>query len=232
MRVGLLADIHGNAHALSAVLEAATRAAVDRLIVAGDLVGYYYEPDRVLSLLADWPWIGVRGNHEEMLGRWCQGQDRADIRRRYGQGLAVAQERLSADQLDRLLALPHPTRCEVDGCRVLIGHGSPWDIDDYVYPDAPPDRRARLLALDADLVVLGHTHYPMLWRQDRIQVVNPGSVGQPRDRKPGACWALWETASGSITLRREAYDMRPVLAQAERRDPDLPNLRHVLTRTC
>jgi predicted phosphodiesterase len=81
-----------------------------------------------------------------------------------------------------------------------------------------------------DVVVLGHTHHPMVARVDGTLVVNPGSVGQPRDRIPGAAWAILDTERRAVTFRREPYDVEAVAAQAARRDPDLPHLSAVLSR--
>lgn len=231
MKVGLLADIHGNAQALAAVLDAASAAGVSRLLIAGDFVGYYHEPGRVMALLADWNWDGVRGNHDEMLRGWPERSDADDIRRRYGSGLDVAVAELARDQVDILLRLPQSRDCIVGQRHALLCHGAPWDADMYVYPDAPADLRSRLAAPGRDLTVFGHTHYPVEWSEEPTLVINPGSVGQPRDRKPGACWALWDVDEHKVTLRRETYDMAPVIARAAQCDPDLPFLSTVLTRT-
>jgi putative phosphoesterase len=230
MKVGLLADIHGNADALDAVLHAAVAERVERLLIAGDFVGYYHQPRRVLNLLNGWAWDGVRGNHEELLRSWRAGKDREEIRKRYGSGFAVALSELTADEIDLLLDLPHPRECTIDGRRVLLSHGAPWDLDQYVYPDAAFDLRSRMTDPRYDLTVFGHTHYPVLWQDKGVLAVNPGSVGQPRDRKPGACWALWDTASNGVALRREAYDPTRVMALAAQ-NPDIPYLVTVLART-
>jgi len=81
------------------------------------------------------------------------------------------------------------------------------------------------------LVVYGHTHYPVVWQDGETTVVNPGSVGQPRDGTPGACWAMWDTVDLSVTLKRENYDSSKVQTEARRRDPALPYLADILTRT-
>lgn len=231
MKVALLADIHGNAGALDAVLHAARAAGAARLLVAGDLVGYYYAPRRVLELLDDWQWDCVRGNHEDMLKSWRRDEDRERIRRKYGSGLEIACEQLNSDALDMLESLPHPLTLEVAGESATICHGAPWDLDEYVYPDAPEEKSTLLAGHGGALVVYGHTHYPVVWRVDGTIVVNPGSVGQARDRIPGACWAMWDTDDGSVVLGRETYDVSEVRAEARRRDPALPYLADVLTRT-
>ena len=114
---------------------------------------------------------------------------------------------------------------------VLMCHGSPWDGDAYVYPDAPVDVRRRMVDDGCDIVFFGHSHYPVCWDKVGSRVVNPGSVGQPRNRRPGAHWALWDTEADEIELRCEAYDPEPVIAACRHHDPDIPYLRDVLTRT-
>jgi len=79
-------------------------------------------------------------------------------------------------------------------------------------------------------VVFGHTHYPVLWNVEGRMAVNPGSVGQPRDRIPGACWALWDTDTDEIHLRREMYDAGGLVAECRARDPHLNFIADVLTR--
>ena len=173
----------------------------------------------------------VRGNHEEMLRNWLAGQGQDDIRRRYGTGLAEAARCLTAQQIDDLLSLPLTRDLQIDGRRVLLCHGSPWDLNAYVYPDAADEVSRRMVAGGHDLVVFGHTHYPVVWELGSARVVNPGSVGQPRDRKPGVCWAIWDTQADTVVLRREPYDVSHLTAECCRRDPDLPYLADVLMRT-
>lgn len=232
MKVGLLADIHGNEQALLAVLSAAEDAEVESLVIAGDIVGYYYEPGKVIELLEQWSWQSVRGNHEELLRDRLNDGQWEEERQQHGSGLRVAC-RLPSATRDRLINLPHPLHIEIDGAKILVCHGSPWDISEYIYPDASPEKRGRVMdaATGYDLLVLGHTHYPLRWEKGRLTVVNPGSVGQPRDRRPGACWALWDTKSRAIEFHREAYDFRTIQDRARAIDPDIPYLWEVLVRS-
>jgi putative phosphoesterase len=230
VKIALLSDIHGNAAALEVVLDAAVKADVKQLLCCGDYVGYYYDPDRVLDLLDKWSWQGVRGNHEDMLISWMNGNGQEDILARYGSGLSVAAA-LPQKTLLRLQALPDHLALDVAGRTVLLCHGAPWATDDYVYPDASPEKLSAMTAEGQNLVVYGHTHYPLLQRQGTSLLVNPGSVGQPRDRKPGACWALWNSETMEVELRREHYDVEPLLQQCAARDPQLPVIADMLTRT-
>lgn len=231
MKLALLGDIHGNDLALQVVLSAAAEAGAEKLLITGDLVGYYFHPLRVMELLHSWDRHVVRGNHEDMLV--AARRDSAflpQVDRRYGTGLRVAIEQLGAPQLDELCALPHPLKLEIDGCRILLCHGTPWDIDQYVYPDAPLELLQRCALQDFNLVVMGHTHYAMKHQIGNTLVVNPGSVGQPRNRKPGANWVLFDTVSRNPEFRTEVYDSSALATECEQRHPELPYLSEVLLR--
>jgi putative phosphoesterase len=232
MKLALIGDIHGNERALQAVLEAASAANVDRLLVTGDLVGYYFAPLQVLDLLSKWKCDVVCGNHERMLAAARSNPAYlAKVDARYGSGVRVALDQLHSKQLDDLCTLTHPVKLTVDGSQILLCHGAPWDLDQYVYPDADPYMFARSASQNCDLVVMGHTHYPILKQIGNTIVVNPGSVGQPRDLKPGACWALFDTENHKIELRRECYDSSGLVRECKLRHPELPYLADVLERT-
>jgi len=230
MKLALLGDIHGNDAALRSVL-ASSSCCAEELFITGDLVGYYFAPCEVLELLQSWRRHVVRGNHEDML-RTARNDPRylAQVDVRYGKGLRTAIEQLNEEQLDELCGLPHPLELELDGCRILLCHGAPWDNDRYVYPDAQAELLERCAIQKYDLVVLGHTHYPMQHRVGNTLVVNPGSVGQPRNRQPGAHWALFDTETRNLEFHCEQYDSSQLVRECQRRHPELPYLAEVLTR--
>lgn len=232
-RIAVLADIHGNADALEAVLRAAREADATQLVVLGDLVGYYYEPARVLDLLAGWPSIIVRGNHEDLLETWLAADQTARhlLRTRYGSGLAACEALVSKPTLCWLRELPHPLLILVEGRRALLSHGHPAAIDRYVYRDRVETALSAKDVMGADIVWLAHTHYPMDATHAGVRICNPGSVGQSRDRDPRASWAIWEPAIDNVTWHRTRYDQSALLREVAKRDPDVPYLRDVLTRT-
>ncbi|MFZ3088699.1 MAG: metallophosphoesterase family protein [Methylotenera sp.] len=231
MKLALLGDVHGNADALQTVLAAAISYGAEKLLVTGDLVGYYFSPLQVLELLSTWDRHIVRGNHEDMLNTARQDPEfLVQVDTRYGTGLRTALEQLSEKQIDELCNLPHPLELVIDECRILLCHGAPWDIDQYVYPDAQPELLERCAMQEFDLVVLGHTHYPMQQNIGKTLVVNPGSVGQPRNHQPGAYWALFDTESRKLEFRREQYDSSSLVRECQQRHPKLPYLAEVLIR--
>lgn len=226
-----MGDVHGNADALRVVLTSAQEMGVEHLLITGDLVGYYFAPAEVMELLKSWPKHIVRGNHEAMLAALRKDPALLDsIAGRYGSGVQLALEQLCPSQLNELCMLPHPLTLELDGCRVLLCHGAPWDVEQYVYPDAVPDLLQRCFKPEIDFVVLGHTHYPMVRQIGAARIINPGSVGQPRNRQPGAQWAFLDTESRRVELRVEQYDRAPLIRECLRRHPELPYLAEILER--
>lgn len=232
MRIGILGDIHGNHLALAAVLSSAREKEIQKLLITGDIVGYYFWPREVLELLNDWDFEMVRGNHEDMLRQsLSDGNFLKQVDVRYGQGIRRAIEVLNTSQLDWLTSLPHPMKIEIDGCRILLCHGSPWDLNQYVYPDAPESMMEKFTAVTEDWIILGHTHYPMTRQFKGKTIINPGSVGQQRNKVRGAHWAMLDTASRKISAYVEPYDDRWISSQVSLMAPELPYLAEVLVRT-
>jgi putative phosphoesterase len=232
MRVAILADIHGNDRALEAVLAAVRREDIDYLMICGDLIGYYFAPVRVLEMLRPWRKEIVRGNHEDMLALVRRHPNElARVENTYGSGLRVALESLSESEIEELIALPRTASVDIDGYKVLLCHGAPWDTDEYVYPDSKDDLLERCVVTGYAAVIMGHTHYPMLRDVNGVRLINPGSVGQPRNRRPGADWAVLDTSSGVVALKHETYDVMPLCIEAKERNPEIPYLHEVLVRT-
>ena len=232
MKIGLMGDIHGNIQALRAVLSAASQENIKKLLITGDLVGYYFSPSEVVELLDEWDAVIVRGNHEEMLGAARKDPNYLlSVDERYGTGLRTAFEQLSPKQIDRLCELKHPLYLTFEGVKILLCHGSPWDLDQYIYPNAENAVITKCANSELDLVVMGHTHYPMQLMIGSTCLVNPGSVGQPRNRDPGAHWAFFDTDTRSIEFRCEPYDMNDLIRECKERHPNLPYLANVLERT-
>jgi putative phosphoesterase len=231
MKIGLLADIHANVHALEAVLKSAKEKKVEKLLCCGDYVGYYFEPDTVMALLDDWDWDGISGNHEAML-YGLNEEKRDNIKVKYGSGISFATTKMSYEKASYLYELPSVKKLTIDKKIVILCHGSPWDRDIYIYPDADQKMVNKMFNYDNDFDVLvyGHTHYPVIWEKDDKKIINPGSVGQPRDRKPGASWALWDTVINDVVFHRENYDVNPVIEMCKKYDPGISYLVDVLAR--
>ena len=232
MRIGLLADIHGNAHALKSVLKSAREKNVKKLLCCGDYIGYYYEPDKIMPLLDSWDWEGIGGNHEAMLYDWLNNKSKNEINAKYGSGISIAAEKLEYETIVRYYEMPNTKKLDINNYKILLCHGSPWDRDIYIYPDADEGVVNKMFEYDPDFDVLvyGHTHYPVIWEKNKKKIINPGSVGQPRDRRPDAAWALWDTDTNDVTFYRENYDVDPVIEMCRKYNPDIKYLAEVLVR--
>jgi putative phosphoesterase len=231
MKIAVLADIHGNAGALSATLVEARKSGVEQLIVLGDIIGYYYAAREVLEQLREWPFVAIRGNHERMLAEALKN-DRSmqAYRERYGSALDLAGATLKPQDINWLISLPDRASVQLGGIALELCHGSPRDPDEYVYPDANAATLEACRVAGADLVLMGHTHYPMLVAGERPLLLNPGSVGQARDGGGLACWCRVDTDTRAVVLERTPYDTRPLVEEARRRDRHLPYLADVLAR--
>jgi putative phosphoesterase len=205
MRILLLADIHGNWPALQAVAAEPH----DLCLCLGDLVDYALEPGPCIEWARQHARYIVRGNHDHGVAQNVVINGKAGFRYLTAVTRAVTRERLSADDLRFLGRLPVTRTVTVDNTRFLLVHASPRDpLDEYAPAD--PDFWARRLAnVDVDVVCVGHTHHPYVLEVGEKLVINPGSVGQPRDGDPRASYAIIEDYR--VELKRVEYPIEKTL---------------------
>jgi predicted phosphodiesterase len=219
MRVAVLSDIHSNLAALEAVL--GSIGTVDAVWHLGDVVGYGPEPDGVVQRLRDVAALGVRGNHDEAA---CGGATIESFNVDARAAAEWTRARIGDETRAYLAALPELIAPAGSGFTLV--HGSPrhpiWE-----YLDSPWAAEQNLALLETPHCFVGHTHVPIVFRErrrggmaaavvppegrlrldDRRVVLNPGSVGQPRDGNPAASYVILDTAAGLATWRRVAYDI-------------------------
>jgi putative phosphoesterase len=199
MKVVLLADIHSNLPALQAVL--ADLPHVDRIVCVGDVVGYYADPNEVCQALRDRKIRTIRGNHDAyVIGALTPNPDRVAAYR-----TMWTREVLQPDHLAWLKDLPARLEMRCGNLSLKIHHATPWDPEGYLYPDSPQLKDIRLE--QGEFLILAHTHWPMLKQCGDGFVLNPGSVGQPRDCNPAASYAILDCDSGAVEFRRVHYDV-------------------------
>lgn len=202
MAIGLISDIHGNLPALEAVLEDMPN--VDTIVCAGDIVGYNPWPAECVELVRDVCDAVVIGNHDRTV-RTPQRYRHHEMARA---GLQCALENLSEDQLDWLTDLPRRTTIEGN---FLLVHDHPEHQDKYVQPYQFPTVRSYLDEYAG--AILGHTHKQHQATVDNRLIVNPGSVGQPRDGDPDAAYAVLHPEDRTAELYRTVYDMDRVISR-------------------
>ncbi len=223
MRWGVIADIHGNLEALQVCLEHLLhREKVEGLLFLGDAVGYGPDPEEVvqtlITLSRKMPFIGVLGNHDEAVlfpekARYFNPVAREAIR--------WTRENLSESAFEFLENLPF--RMEMEG-GVVVAHSTPEDPEMWVYLTQVEQARAYFDGTAFPLAFFGHTHLPTVfvadqkggvweWKargrvrlaRDRRYMINPGSVGQPRDGDPRAAWGIYNPDRREFLFFRAVY---------------------------
>ena len=232
MKVAILSDIHANNIALERVLHDTQRFGIEHLLVLGDIIGYYYWPDKVFDLLCSFTSVDlILGNHERMLKSVIEDQSKIhQIIAKYGSGLNKTIEKLTVDQQNFLINQPSERQLNIDGCKIFVCHGSPFNNDQYVYPDAPHSLLKRCALSDFNFVFMGHTHYPFCFHHNNTTVINPGSIGQPRDIGNLAAYVIIDTQNRSTIFRRVLFDIKTITKECEKHDPSLRYLKEVLMR--
>ena len=231
MKIGIISDIHGNHYALTEVLEAARNEKIDKLLILGDIVGYYYQPNKIFEQLKDWNYILIKGNHEEILLNIISGSIKESvITAKYGHGHQKAIDKLSKAQLETICNAPDKLILEIDNMKILMCHGSPWSSDYYLYPDTSEIILGKCEQPAIDFVFTGHSHYAFLYKAGRSMLINVGSVGQNRETGGLASWAVLNTENGSIQLKSTPYEVKYLIEEVEAIDPDILYLKDILTR--
>jgi len=220
LRTLLLSDLHSNHEATRAVLGSARSLAFDRVVVLGDLVGYGADPNRVVDAVRGLdPIAAIRGNHDKVVAGIEPGED---FNRVAAEAARINRHLLRPENAEYLSALPAGP-VEIGG-GFAIAHGTPLGEDEYLL-----DEREAAAVFDGTgftICFFGHTHVPgaFVLKEGAVRrfvpgkpeavlpleagaryLINPGSVGQPRDSDPRAAFAIYDEAAGEILFRRAEY---------------------------
>jgi predicted phosphodiesterase len=218
-RFAIFSDIHGNLLALEAVLSDIAETGVAETYCLGDLVGYGAQPAEVVDRVRDAHIPTVRGNYDDGVGarRGSCGCYYATAEAREDGEASYAWTDGALDEADHqwLATLPDDIRFDAEGLRVLLAHGSPRKINEYLMSDRTDEQLARLAhEAQADLVCVGHVHIPYHRTMHaengaRIDYVNAGSVGKSKDGDPRACWVevLVDGSNVTAVVHRVDYDV-------------------------
>jgi predicted phosphodiesterase len=220
MRYLILSDIHSNKEALTAVLSFVRRKRWDKAIFLGDLVGYGANPNQVVDLVrALRPLTAIRGNHDKV----CSGIEEGELFNRIALEAALwTRKKLTRSNLKWLKELPKGP-VTVDG-GFAISHGTPIDEDAYIFGEIEALNVFR--HTEFPICFFGHSHFPVIFalspdditttltvapafrvklRPGVRYLINPGSIGQPRDGSPLASFAFYDTDSQVVTIHRIHY---------------------------
>ena len=235
MRYLILSDIHANQEALTAVLAHVRRKRWDKAIVLGDVVGYGANPNQAVDTVRRLkPLVAIRGNHDKV----CSGIEDGEMFNRVALQAAMwTRRKLNPSNLRWLQSLPEGP-VVVDGA-FAVAHGTPIDEDAYIFGEIEALNVFRQTTFP--LCFFGHSHFPVIFglSPEAIQtvlteppafrfrlepgvryLVNPGSIGQPRDGNPLASFAMFDTQTRTVAIYRVPYRIE----QAQRKilDAALP----------
>jgi diadenosine tetraphosphatase ApaH/serine/threonine PP2A family protein phosphatase len=225
MRALIISDIHANLEALDSVLEAAP--AFDVIWNLGDIVGYAASPGEVIDRFRQFPGVSVRGNHDRAVSGLANLDEFNGIA---AQAVLWTRRKLSPEQLQWLKSVPKgPVKVEKG---IQLVHGSPLDEDEYVV--SLSEAEPVLLKTKAFVTFFGHTHlqgafatngidwfhlkpqygernapesFPLQLRVGARYLINPGSVGQPRDKDWRAAFAIYDGETQQVTFHRVPYQV-------------------------
>ena len=208
MRILVLADIHSNWAALQAIDED-----FDQCLFVGDLVDYGLDPLPCIDWVRRNADATVRGNHDHAVAQRVQGMGEHGFRRLAAATRPWHWKMLDARRMKFLARLPLTSHFRVGTAQFYLVHATPRDpMGEYLNSDVPAWQN-RLAGIDADFVCVGHTHTPFCMEVDGKLVINPGSVGQPRDGDPRAAYAM--IVDGVPTLHRVEYNINSAIDQLQ-----------------
>ncbi|MGB8478520.1 MAG: YfcE family phosphodiesterase [Acidobacteriaceae bacterium] len=206
MKIAIISDIHGNI----AALEAFPERDCDRILCLGDLVDYGPSPREVIRWVREHGAYCIRGNHDQAAGYRTDPHCSEPFLRMAVATLRYTVHIVSAADAKYLQQLPVQQELTIEKSRFYLVHATPTDPL-YGYCAATSDRWVKELEwVDADIVLTGHTHIPVIRQIGSKTLVNPGSLGQPKTGNPEACYAIWE--DGKVTLKRYSYSVESTVA--------------------
>ncbi|HEX9667071.1 MAG TPA: YfcE family phosphodiesterase [Thermodesulfobacteriota bacterium] len=202
MKILILSDIHANIEALQTIMEE-----YDYLICLGDLVDYGPSPRECIDFMKKNAYAIVRGNHDNAVAFGADCKCSEAYKPMSVKTRELMREILGQDEISYLSSLPLNTTIELSGARFFLAHATPTEnLFKYLPPDSPDyDWQEEIKGLDADFVLLGHTHLSLIKKIGKTTVINPGSVGQSKDVPGVASYAVWN--DGETEIKRVEYDI-------------------------
>lgn len=230
MKIVAFSDIHGNLLALKAFIEELKSIKYDLLIFCGDIFGYYYHQDEIIDELSRLPdMIWLRGNHDQFfLDILYKKYDEKAYIEKYGHSYFDLQNKISHRCIEKMKETIASKEISVGNYKIGVFHGTPDNLlEGRLYP------KDEVMNIEAytkyNLVIMGHTHFKMNRCCNGTWLVNPGSLGQPRDGK-GYGFAIIDTEKESVQFRNVSFDQVVLYAEIEKNDRDLKKLKDVLDR--
>jgi putative phosphoesterase len=198
VKIGIISDVHGNLKALKKVYQYFSTNKIDTLFFLGDVVGYYPEGHACFNFLTTHNFICLKGNHEAMM--LLQQKNQHDVVYQ----LAKTKNDFSAHDIDMLDSWKDKLAIEFNGISLFMAHGGPQNfLNEKIYPDSD---LSFFTALKEEFFFMGHTHWPFVKKVKSKTIINVGSVGLPRDVGNLGSFAIFDTTTKQIEIKRFIFD--------------------------
>lgn len=216
MRFAVISDIHSNKYALESAIADINKRNVDFIVSTGDLVGYLPFPNEVIELVRKNKIMVVQGNHDKFIGESTKviqedlvGINDNDIQSNassYFTNLTITD-----DNRKYLRNLSDKITIDCNGLKIVIVHGSPRAIDEYLYEDSEI-LKSLLESIDEDIIICGHTHIPYHFQTNKKHIINVGSVGKPRHGSSMSTYAIVEIVNEKVNceILEVSYDLSKI----------------------
>ena len=202
MRLAIISDIHGNLPALKAVLNDINSRAIDQIVCLGDLVDFAPWPNEVIKLIRKSKIMTIMGNHDERIAfdlpivPLSKHSKKETIARE--QAINHSKKTVTEENKAYLASLQKSIIIEYQNLILHFTHASPESIDEYLYED-DESLEERLLSVNTDVLLIGHTHLSYIRNFGNKKVVNPGSVGRSKEPDRKAAYSIVEVTPNSVT---------------------------------
>ena len=233
MKIAILSDIHGNFYALYEVIKELNRLEIEKILCLGDSIGYYYHPKKVLDILKQYDCEWIRGNHEEMLINLIDGEiSENTIKQKYGDGLIIAKQVLSKEQIFFIRDLPISITLEIDSLKFNLNHGKRVEnnLYGYIYPSSSKEDLEECCVPEIDFVFYGHSHYQFLYKGKHSTIINPGSIGQSRLKGGIANWCALNTQNGVVEFKSTIYNVQNLIDDIDAIGDEPDYIKQILLR--
>ncbi len=221
MKYGIIADIHSNLEALNAVKKVLSKENIDELICSGDIVGYNADPVACVDFIKENKVISIKGNHDRLASGGDSGFNFNEVAHH---AALWSRERLDSTRKSFLESLPDERLIHKD---ILIVHGSPRDRDEYIFSLTEAQENIKYIEAnypEVSIIFFSHTHIPAFFTKEKAEtsfektrtikldkketfLINPGSIGQPRDGCPYASFAIFDSEKMELKIMRVKYDI-------------------------
>lgn len=226
MQIAFISDLHGNVDALKAVFKEINRLKIKKIFCLGDILNYYYHPDKCIDMLTKHNVSCIKGNHEKIfLNTIKNNKKKKFYSNLYGNSIFINHKKLLDKHIIFLKKLKSQIKITINKKKFLLAHGSPWKSNFYFYPNTKRKWFNKIAKYKYEYIILGHTHVPMKIKiNEHMTILNPGSIGQPRDKNYDASWLLLNTVGMEFKIMNTTYIKKKLKKEIKQNDNNNPKI--------